>query len=290
MKKIVYFALILLISASCVGRRSVKELQGQKDSLQVALQERDSIIGEVFSSLNNITENLNLIKSRENIITYSISSASEIKKSTTAQMSEDIASIDSLLQKNKSRLSALERMLNKSNIKIASLEKLIKEMSVQIENKNKDILALNKELALKSSQIVSLNEKVDELGGDVSKLSSENKNLSGEVRSKTELLNSAYYIIGSEKELVEKEIVYKSGFIGRTLKINENRSLDSFTPVDIRNFDEVIIGKKKMTVVSYHPSGSYEIVKNDKGEVLSLTITDRDKFWQDSKVLIIAYK
>ena len=67
-----------------------------------------------------------------------------------------------------------------------------------------------------------------------------------------------------------KEIVYKSGFIGRTLKINESRSLDSFTKVDIRHFDSVVIGQKKVTLVSSHPAGSYEFVQDEKGVYESL--------------------
>lgn len=90
--------------------------------------------------------------------------------------------------------------------------------------------------------------------------------------------------------MLAKEIVYKSGFIGRTLKINESRSLDSFTKVDIRHFDSVVIGQKKVTLVSSHPAGSYEFVQDEKGVYESLIIKDKRKFWEYSKVLVISYK
>ena len=78
--------------------------------------------------------------------------------------------------------------------------------------------------------------------------------------------------------------------IGRTLKINESRSLDSFTKVDIRHFDSVVIGQKKVTLVSSHPAGSYEFVQDEKRVYESLIIKDKRKFWEYSKVLVISYK
>ena len=139
-------------------------------------------------------------------------------------------------------------------------------------------------------QVAELSEQVEGLNTQVSGLTETNASLQGEVKGQTDILNTAYYIVGSERELLAKEIVYKSGFIGRTLKINESRSLDSFTKIDIRNFDSVLIGQKKVTLVSSHPAESYEFVQDDKGIYESLIIKDKKKFWEYSKVLVISYK
>ena len=139
-------------------------------------------------------------------------------------------------------------------------------------------------------QVAELHEQVSGLNTQVTGLSEAKASLEGEVKGQTDILNTAYYIVGSEKELLAKEIVYKSGFIGRTLKINESRSLDSFTKVNIRHFDSVVIGQKKVTLVSSHPAGSYEFVQDEKGVYESLIIKDKRKFWEYSKVLVISYK
>ena len=284
MKKILYlFALLLL--ASCTGGQKTERLTSQNDSLAVAVAQKDSVLNEVFSSLSTVTENLNAIKSRENIINENIDKG-EIPKGTTTQINEDIEAINQLLIANRQTIARLQQsadQLKKANVKIGSFEKLIAQLNAQIESKDQEIKILKQNLE-------NMHVQVSRLNTQVSGLTAEKTSLEGEVKTQNNILNTGYYIVGSEKELLSKEIVYKSGFIGRTLKINENRSLDSFTQVDIRNFDDVKIGHKKATLVSSHPAGSYEFVMNDSGVFESLVIKDKSKFWEYSKVLVISYK
>mgnify|MGYP000709105743 CR=1 FL=1 len=291
MKKILYlFALLLL--ATCTDGQKTERLTSQNDSLAVVVAQKDSVLNEVFSSLSIVTENLNAIKSRENIINENIDKG-EIPKGTTTQINEDIEAINQLLIANRQTIARLQQsadQLKKANVKIGSFEKLIAQLNAQIESKDQEIKILKQNLENMHVQVAELTEQVSGLNTQVSGLTAEKTSLEGEVKTQNNILNTGYYIVGSEKELLSKEIVYKSGFIGRTLKINENRSLDSFTQVDIRNFDDVKIGHKKATLVSSHPAGSYEFVMNDSGVFESLVIKDKSKFWEYSKVLVISYK
>ena len=291
MKKILYLFVLLLL-ASCTGGQKTERLTSQNDSLAVAVAQKDSVLNEVFSSLSTVTENLNAIKSRENIINENIDKG-EIPKGTTTQINEDIEAINQLLIANRQTIARLQQsadQLKKANVKIGSFEKLIAQLNAQIESKDQEIKILKQNLENMHVQVAELTEQVSGLNTQVSGLTAEKTSLEGEVKTQNNILNTGYYIVGSEKELLSKEIVYKSGFIGRTLKINENRSLDSFTQVDIRNFDDVKIGPKKATLVSSHPAGSYEFVMNDSGVFESLVIKDKSKFWEYSKVLVISYK
>ncbi|VDR34543.1 chromosome segregation protein SMC [Alistipes sp. cv1] len=291
MKKILYLFVLLLL-ASCTGGQKTERLTSQNDSLAVAVAQKDSVLNEVFSSLSTVTENLNAIKSRENIINENIDKG-EIPKGTTTQINEDIEAINQLLIANRQTIARLQQsadQLKKANVKIGSFEKLIAQLNAQIESKDQEIKILKQNLENMHVQVAELTEQVSGLNTQVSGLTAEKTSLEGEVKTQNNILNTGYYIVGSEKELLSKEIVYKSGFIGRTLKINENRSLDSFTQVDIRNFDDVKIGHKKATLVSSHPAGSYEFVMNDSGVFESLVIKDKSKFWEYSKVLVISYK
>lgn len=292
MKKILYLLLFCLSLACCTGRQNAEQLTSQNDSLAVVVAQKDSVINEVFSSLSTVTENLNAIKSRENIINQNIDQG-EIPKGAATQINEDIEAINQLLIANRQTIARLQQsadQLKKANVKIGSFEKLIAQLNAQIESKDQEIKILKQNLENMHVQVAELTEQVSGLNTQVSGLTAEKTTLEGEVKTQNNILNTGYYIVGSEKELLAKEIVYKSGFIGRTLKINENRSLDSFTQVDIRNFDDVKIGHKKATLVSSHPAGSYEFVMNDSGVFESLVIKEKDKFWEYSKVLVISYK
>ncbi len=292
MKKIVYLFILLFAVTSCVSKRNAEQLTDQKDSLSAVIAQKDSIINDVFAAMNGIAENLNAIKSRENIINTQIDNG-EIKKQTPAQISEDVEAINKLLLQNKETISRLQKsvaQLKKANLKIEGLEQLVSQLQTQIETKDQEITVLKKNLDNMHVEVAELHEQVSGLNTQVTDLTAAKSSLEGEVKATNDILNTGYYIVGEEKELLKKEIVYKSGFIGRTLKINENRSLDSFTQVDIRDLDEVVIGQKKVTVVSSHPEGSYILEADSQGVYSSLIITDKDKFWEYSKVLVISFK
>ena len=71
MKQIVFAAALGAAAAlaSCVGRQVVVEAESQRDSLATVVSAKDSLINAVFADINAISENLALIKSRENLIT-----------------------------------------------------------------------------------------------------------------------------------------------------------------------------------------------------------------------------
>ena len=292
MKKFAFLLLFLLPLVSCVNRQGADQVESIKDSLTRVVAAKDSMINEVFASMNAVAENLNAIKVREKIINKNIDNG-EIRNQTPTQINEDVEAINQLLIANRQTIARLQQsadQLKKANVKIGSFEKLIAQLNAQIESKDQEIKILKQNLENMHVQVAELTEQVSGLNTQVSGLTAEKTSLEGEVKTQNNILNTGYYIVGSEKELLSKEIVYKSGFIGRTLKINENRSLDSFTQVDIRNFDDVKIGHKKATLVSSHPAGSYEFVMNDSGVFESLVIKDKSKFWEYSKVLVISYK
>lgn len=291
MKKLSILLLFLIPFVSCMEQVK-KGTTSEVDSLKMQLELKDSLINEVFSSLSEITSNLNRIKDRENVIT-SVVSSGELAKEPIAQITEDIDAIEELLKTNRETISRLEKsaeQLRKANIKTGSLESLVNEMSAQIEKKDEEISRLKSELSEIDHEVEAMAIHVDDLTSQVEVLKDSKHKLEGEIREKGEQLNLAYYIVGSRKDLTNRDIIYKSGFIGRTLQVNENRSLEAFTQVDARNFDEVIIGKKNVDIVTSHPDGSYEFVMNDSGVFMSLVITDKEKFWEYSKVLVISYK
>lgn len=293
MKKILILLLAVLPFVSCVSKSTAEKTNHERDSLMSVVAQKDSVINDVFTAMSAVSENLETIKMREKIINKSVTAGGEIPKQSITQINEDIQAINQLLQENRETISRLERsaaQLRKANVKITSLQKVIDQLNVLVESKDQEMRVLKKSLQQMHIEVAELNEQVSGLSTKVSGLSQEKAALEGEVKTQTDILSTGYYIVGSEKALLTQEIVYKSGFIGRTLKINENRSLDTFTQVDIRNFDQVVIGQKKATLVSSHPAGSYELTADANGIFNALIIKDKGKFWEYSKVLVVSYK
>ena len=265
--------------ASCVSKGTVVRVEDQRDSLVSVVSAKDSLINAVFEDINAISENLVLIKTRENLI--SVAGGSEGGRRPVEEINNDIAAIDRLLQENKDKIASLQRaaaQLRKANLRIDGLEKMIAD--------------LNKQLAGKKDEIARLRESLEVLTEQVAEQNARAENLSSEKVELENQLHTVYYIVGVEKELRDAQIIDKQGFIGRTLTVNNTNNLESFTKADSRLLSEIPVGRKKVTVVTAQPEDSYQLVTGGEKDkiVTKLLITDPVRFWESSKILIISYK
>ena len=110
MKKFLFPFILLIPLFSCVDKQGVsrEQMQQENDSLNVVISQKDSVIDDIFVSLNAVAENLNTIKTRENLINENMAQG-EVTKSTTTQISEDIEAINRLLLENRETIARLEQ-------------------------------------------------------------------------------------------------------------------------------------------------------------------------------------
>ena len=275
---------VVALLASCVSRQVAVEAESRSDSLELVVSAKDSLINAVFADINAISENLALIKSRENLIT--VAGESEGGRRPVEEIDTDIKAIDRLLRENRAKIESLQRsaaQLRKANLRIDGLEKMIADMNRQLAEKKAEVEQLRESLVRMGDEVKSLTEEVAVRSAEV-------ENLSGEKVELQNQLNTVYYIVGAEKELRDAQIINKQGFIGRTLTVGRNSNFDSFTMADSRLLSEVPVGQKKATLVTSHPEGSYELVTDANKAVEKLIITDPVRFWESSKILIISCK
>ena len=275
---------VVALLASCVSRQVAVEAESRSDSLELVVSAKDSLINAVFADINAISENLALIKSRENLIT--VAGESEGGRRPVEEIDNDIKAIDRLLRENRAKIEALQRsaaQLRKANLRIDGLEKMIADMNRQLAEKKAEVEQLRESLVRMGDEVKSLTEEVAVRSAEV-------ENLSGEKVELQNQLNTVYYIVGAEKELRDAQIINKQGFIGRPLTVGRNSNFDSFTMTDSRLLSEVPVGQKKATLVTSHPEGSYELVTDANKVVEKLIITDPVRFWESSKILIISCK
>ena len=275
---------VVALLASCVSRQVAVEAESRSDSLELVVSAKDSLINAVFADINAISENLALIKSRENLNT--VAGESEGGRRPVEEIDNDIKAIDRLLRENRAKIESLQRsaaQLRKANLRIDGLEKMIADMNRQLAEKKAEVEQLRESLVRMGDEVKSLTEEVAVRSAEV-------ENLSGEKVELQNQLNTVYYIVGAEKELRDAQIINKQGFIGRTLTVGRNSNFDSFTMTDSRLLSEVPVGQKKATLVTSHPEGSYELVTDANKVVEKLIITDPVRFWESSKILIISCK
>jgi len=287
MKHVIVMALgAALALASCVSKGTVVKVEEQRDSLSVVVSAKDSLISAVFEDISSISENLALIRTRENLL--SVAGDAEGGRRPVEEINNDIAAIDRLLQENKDKIASLQRaavQLRKANLRIDGLEKMIADLNKQLAGKKDEIARLRESLDKMGVEVEILTEQVAEQNARAENLSSEKVELENQ-------LHTVYYIVGAEKELRDAQIIDKQGFIGRTLTVNNTNNLESFTKADSRLLSEIPVGRKKVTVVTAQPEDSYQLVTGGEKDkiVTKLLITDPVRFWESSKILIISYK
>ena len=284
MKKIALLAVAALVLFSCVSKKSADRVEAERDELAREVAVKDSLIDDVFTSLNSISENLYAITTRENIVTSNVSG--EIGVDQKTRISEDIAAIDLLLQENRATIQRLKNStegLRRANARIQELERLVENMTVQVAQKDADLASLRERLAALDIEGETLTQQVNTLSVDKA-------GLEATVALQTDALNEVYYIVGEDKELIDAGVVYKSGIFGRTMKVVNNYDLGKFTRVDRTGVDEIFVGHRKVTIVTTHPEGSYELVEGERGLVESIRIRDKARFWESSKILVVSYK
>lgn len=256
------------------------------DSLSQVIAAKDSIINDAFNSIGEIAANINRIAEREKLVTVQASAGGELTKPVKEQIAENIAAISELLDKNRATIARLQvsaKQLKDANVKIEGLQTLIAQLQEQIDQKNAQLAAL-------TDQVKALKVEVESLGHTVANLENDKTELQGTVADQDARLHTVYYIVGDDKELMQKDIVDKKGFIGRTRVVSENASMDDFTKADDRTVERIPIGKTKVRIVTSHPEQSYMLVKGAKDVVEELVITDKTAFWNNSKILVISHK
>ena len=289
MRKIIYLLLISVVvfTTSC-NRKEIARLKAKNDSLAMVGSAKDANLVEFVDAFNSIQSNLDSIKQKEKIIDTAAKASFEVKGDRKEQIQSDINYIYSLLQKNRLLVADLSSKLKKSNKHVVELEKMIENLNKLITEKDGEIASLKVELGKMNIQVKDLNTQVTTLNTNVSSLSNENKEKQKVIEEKTAELNAAWFVIGTNKELIAKGIIKKEGFLGTAKDLNEKIDKSTLTKVDITTVSSIPIMKKKATVISTHPPSSYKIEGVKTAD--NLIILNQAEFWSLSKVLVISVK
>ncbi len=286
---ILSFAAILFFGIGCKDAEK-ERLKAVNDSLMNVAKDRDMTVNDFVKSFNEIQANLEAIKQKEKIVTAKTNSESvKTDPSAKDKINEDILAIYELIVKNKKELAALQSKMKKSDVKISEFEKLVKNLNHQLEQKNQEIDQLKNSLAKLNIDVANLNGKIKDLNANIDTLSQENRSKTETIVSQDTELNTAFYVIGTKKELAAKKVITSEGGvlgIGKTQKLGENLAAENFIKIDIRETTTFVLGGKKTKLLTTHPSGSYELKGNNK-KMDSLTIKNPKDFWQASKYLVI---
>jgi hypothetical protein len=263
--------------------KQILDLQAKNAQLAADYEKKDSLLNELFTSINDIERNLADITAREKLITDAPVDEKKMNMDVRDKIMDEIILINNIMEENKKRLAQLKDQLKKSDSKAAALQETIKILTLKLEEKEQEISGLKGQLVKLNFTIDALNATVDTLRDEKasqSKIISQQDALIGE-------MNTVWYVTGTKKELSEKGVIEKAGgMLSGVMKMSEMINPDHFTTADMRNLSEIRFECSKVELVTVHSDGSYKFLE-DNGKITGLEILNAVEFWKSSRFLVI---
>ena len=285
MKKLAVLIVCAAMLASCDGfKGGSKDLKAENDSLLIELSQRNAELDEMMGTFNEIQEGFRQINDAESRVDLQRGTITENSASAKQQIASDIEFITKQMEENKAQIAKLQAMLKSSKNNSAQLKKAVESLTQELVTKQQRIEELQAELASKNIRIQELDAAVSGLSADKESLAAENEAKARTVAEQDKAINAAWFVFGTKSELKSQKIL-QSGDVLKNADFNK----DYFTQIDIRTTKEIKLYSKRAELLTTHPAGSYELVKDDKGQ-LTLKITNPKQFWCVSKYLVIQVK
>ena len=284
MKKFGFVTVMTLLLAACGQSQQISEsaIEQERDSLQRIINEKDVELNDIMSTFDEVQEGIRRINEAEGRVT--IADASPETANNKELIRENMQFIREAMQQNRDMIAQLKEKLRKSTFNADKLKKTVENLQAQIDAQNSRIQELEASLAEKDAQLTAQNEQINTLNENVNTLTEENKQKTATVATQEKQLNAAWFVFGTKAELKEEKILQN----GDVLR-DENFNKDYFTQIDIR-YDKIIkFYSKSATILSNHPSGTYQMIKDSKG-LYELHISDPTKFWSTGRYLVVQVK
>ncbi|TVQ07746.1 MAG: hypothetical protein EA361_17730 [Bacteroidetes bacterium] len=287
--KITVFLLAGLFMVSCnqnqleQQEQEITQLTEDNEKLRQQAEEQTSSLNEFFETMAQIRENLNEIKVRQNLISEGTRDKDNIGDDMRAQIETDLEAISNLMEDNRKRLASLNRQVKDSNVKIEEFENIVANLSVEIEQRNM-------ELGVLRDNMNQLNISNEALASAIEQLEEDRTEKQQVIEEKTELLNTAYYVVGTRQELREQEIIDRKGGLlglGRTTVVKSDLKKDHFSKLDISQIEQVYVAGKNPSLLSLHPENSYVVETNEEGASM-IFIENPAEFWSTTRYLIVS--
>lgn len=273
---------VLLSSCGPDYKAEVDRMNHQRDSLMAQYDAKDSVINGYMQDISEIQTNIDGLTHQEEMLNRSTANNPEATQDSKTKIMNDIEAIRQMIDQNKKKLGDLQSRIRKNNIKIGELEKVIASLNNQLAAKDSSINAMNE-------HVLALNGTINEMKSEIDTVKMDNATKLSEIKDKTSKLNTAYYTIGTYKQLRDKKVLTKQGGflgMGKQKSVVSDFNQEAFTQIDVTSTKTITLNSKDAKLISTHPSGTYKL-QHENDKVTSIEITDPEKFWKASKYLVV---
>ncbi len=282
MKQIILLSafITLLLSCSTDPPAQLAELQKENQLLKVESMIKDSTIKKFVRSFNQIMCNLDSIAATQKAISVKMKGKKKMQSVEKEKVMQDIEMINSLMEQNKNIASTMKVDFSSAKLNFTEFDMMLKNVQGQIDEKNSEINSLKKNLGDADVAYNTFDYTLDQLTTINVEMEKKAKEQQAIIDKQVQQLNTAYYILGTYKELKDAGVVAKSGLMRVENTLN-NFNTSKFVKIDLRETKNINVWTSTFRILTNHPPNSYKAARN------SLVITNPDEFWKLSKYLVV---
>ncbi|HEY9226809.1 MAG TPA: hypothetical protein VIP11_09195, partial [Gemmatimonadaceae bacterium] len=155
-------------------------------------------------------------------------------------------------------------------------------------------------LIAQAQQIAELTGTIEQQAQTIAAMQARLDDFDKQLATERTAANRAYYVIGTEDELIQKGVIVKEGGtnllikrVGRTVVPARELNKAAFTPIDTREVHAIDVpdSTKRYQIVSRQSLDDVKVATREGTSFRgALEIPDSEKFWAPSRYLIIVQK
>ena len=256
-------------------------LTAQRDSVSRVLGDADTFIGKIDSSISRVK---------------GLPAKSRAARGSEGPLEDQVRQRKDMLR----RVDALVERARETAKEVAALRDREKQLLAE-NGQLKDSLSMDAQrLAMDAQQIAELTGTIEQQAQQIVALQARLDDFDKQLASERSASARAYYVIGTEDELLKKGVIVKEGGtnllikrVGRTLVPARQLDKAAFTPIDTREVHALSMPDttKRYEIVSRQSLDDVKVNNRDGTSFRgSLEIADADKFWSASRYLIIVQR
>ena len=277
----------MLVTAGCNNKQKEEELQKQlslaqneQTLLQQQIGERDAYFEEMMRAVNDAYTNLEKARAKEAQVMQHEGGEGVLQftnAETRRNLLQNVSDIGDALKENRKRIADLQSKAKSAYGEIAGLNELIDNMKKSLQEREQSIALLETRVKGLESEV---NEKTQVIAVKDIMIDEQQKKL-----------NTAYYVVGTRKELEEKGIIvdeggFPWGLFGSTTVMSGQFDPMYFSSIDKTQDQTIHVGGEIDEILPRRSEDSFAIARPDKNSS-DLTIVSPSQFWQDKYLVIV---
>ena len=256
-------------------------LTAQRDSVSHVLGEADDFIGRIDNSIARVK---------------GLPRGEGSRHPSEGALEDQVRQRKAMLR----RVDALVARARETAQQVAELKEKERQLLAENGQLKDSLSAAAQRFEMDARQIAEMKGTIEQQAQQIAALQGRLDDFDKQLTAERTAAARAYYVIGTEDELVKKGVVVREGgtnllikHIGRTLVPARELDKSAFTPIDTRQVHaiEVPDTTKRYQIVSRQSLDDVKVEQRDGTSFRgSLEIPDADKFWAPSRYLIIVQR